>query len=1121
MTVLSSTKCSLIFLYLVCALVFTVQLAEAQDLEQPRNSNLIDLSQKDWGQGKQFSLQGTWLFSWNTFTHNTLIHDKPQGHQATWHEAPVWHEVTVPGPWNENPNQQSTNESSISPLGFGTYYQKILVPQNIHKVFMHLPDMASAYELWHNGEKLGGNGTIGINKTQEQAHYLPRVYELRPKNGEIELFIKTSNHHYLWGGIWYAPTITDESGVHKIRELPVLRAMSSGTVLLATSVLCLFMFLSRKQYKKLLYFSLFCLAIGIRRLCIDERVLYLTGLFDWQTLQSMENITLYLMLPLFLNYFQLTFPQTTSNKLPAVGWICALPFCLAALALEVETYTGFNPYFQILVLMFLPFVLFSWGRAFLTKLEYSKMFGFSLAIFIATVINDILNYSYIIQTTNLTHVGVLAFVLFQLVILMRRYLSNFLAIESLSETLKEKNRALVQHDEFKDDFLANTSHELRMPLHGMAGLAKTVRQAAPELSADATNKIRLIEATAVRLGNLVNDILDMSSLKHGKLNIQTHPAYLEPLIESTVLSLGPLIKNKPVALEYSVEENARVVLADEQRLQQILFNLIGNAIKFTKEGSIKVEAGLQEGQVVVSVNDTGIGMSSEQLATVLQAYETHNYQSGSELRGSGLGLSITKMLVELHGGTLNIESKEGLGTTVSFSLQSSNETPHTPVENHDLQVEEAPEIAPTPGFTANNTLTENALIFFADDEEVNRELVSSQLLAAGYRIEIFPDGQTLLNRLNEEVPELVLLDWVMPEKDGLVTCESIREHYDASDLPVIMLTAKHQIHDIVKAFNAGANDYLTKPYHEQELVARVSSQISVKRLLVATIENESLKAEVARQERQKAQLNIANQRLVTTLDSSQENIVLLSEDLDMIYANAGARALLDISASDFDTEAAFPAFLSDDSIRLLSHYVNSGQSGQPLVLRMKNKASELYTTINTVDIDQEHFLSLILTDEPADTDQNTQSLLSSLTQEIAENRQRMEQIESTLRQLNGSKQGDVVIPKVHSPELQSALDPKELVVKTLRAALISWERYTDKTKAELAEESHCWRVYLDGATAKTRTLDKYLSVKTLPAKPRWRAVIKTANYVLDHCELGSEDDAQLRDLVQQLTEAFS
>jgi hypothetical protein len=104
---------------------------------------------------------------------------------------------------------------------------------------------------------------------------------------------------------------------------------------------------------------------------------------------------------------------------------------------------------------------------------------------------------------------------------------------------------------------------------------------------------------------------------------------------------------------------------------------------------------------------------------------------------------------------------------------------------------------------------------------------------------------------------------------------------------------------------------------------------------------------------------------------------------------------------------------------------------------------------------------------------------------------------------------------------QSPVDPKELVVKTLRTTLISWERYTHKSKAELAEESHCWRVYLDGATAKTRTLDKYLSVKTLPAKPRWRAVIKTANYVLDHCELSTEDREELIDLVQQVTDAFS
>jgi signal transduction histidine kinase/DNA-binding response OmpR family regulator len=1101
-------------------LFFVVPFTQAENARQLESSTTLDLSQENWGQGKVFSLQSSWLFAWNVFTH-----DSSDKHQFTWHQ------VQVPGAWSDDSTKARAESASLPPVGYGTYYKKIRVPEDVPRVFMHLPDMASAYELWYNGEKLGGNGVIGKNKTQEAAGYLPRVYELRPRNGEIEIFITNSNHHYLWGGIWYAPRLTDESGVYKIRELPVLKAMTAGTLLLATSIFCFFMYLSRKQDAKILFFSLFCLAIGIRRLCMDERVLYMLNIFEWQTLQSMENITLYLMLPLFLSYFQFVFPQSVSKRLPALAWLCALPFCIAALFFQVQIYTSFNPYFQVVVLAFLPFILLGWGRAFRNKHKHSRMFGLSLLILVAAVINDMLNYSYIINTTNLTHMGVLAFVLFQLASLISRYLENFRAIEALSETLQEKNKALVQHDEFKDDFLASTSHELRMPLHGVAGLAKTVRISSPDLSMDSHNKIKLIESTAVRLGNLVNDILDMSSLKHGKLNIQMHPAYIEPLIESTILGLSPLINDKPISLDYKLEEGAGVVFADEQRLQQILYNLIGNAIKFTVEGYIKIDVRKRGSRVQVRITDSGIGMSSEQLKTAMQTYETHSQQAGSELRGSGLGLSITKMLIELHGGSLDIESEEGAGTVVTFTLQASGEVPSTSVEN-DSSLGSQPTPVAESSVVSDNSLTKEALIFYADDEEVNRELVSSQLLAAGYRVITFPDGQALLDRLelqDEESPELALLDWMMPGKDGLETCRSIRERYDASNLPVIMLTAKHQIHNIVQALNAGANDYLTKPYHEQELIARVSSQISVKRLLMAMIENEHLKVEVARHERQKQELNVSNQRLVKTLEASQENIILLNEDLDIVYANSGANtllgtnALLGVGSTDSDNieELALTNFVSTESIKALREYLNDIHSDQALVLELKHENKSVNTTVQTNDVEQDRFVSLILNDKPVSSDQETQGLLTSLTQEIAENRQRMEQIESTLLQLNGAVQPKEQSSLPGTASRRDETDPKELVVKTLRTALISWERYTHKTKAELAEESHCWRVYLDGVTAKTRTLDKYLNVNTLPAKPRWRAVIKTANYVLDHCELSQEDQQELSDLVQQLTQAYS
>jgi len=517
----------------------------------------------------------------------------------------------------------------------------------------------------------------------------------------------------------------------------------------------------------------------------------------------------------------------------------------------------------------------------------------------------------------------------------------------------------------------------------------------------------------------------------------------------------------------------------------------------------------------------------------LKPFETIEGQSSNEIRGTGLGLSITRMLVELHEGALTLRSVEGEGTTAEFTLPRAAVKPNIESKEHEaknyeqqalssnsvpINIDENTSVI-SPEF--HNCLTKNALIFYADDEEVNRELVASQLLDAGYQIKVFPNGQALLDSLPQSSPELILLDWMMPGKNGLDVCKEIREQFDAYTLPIIMLTARHQINDIVQALNAGANDYLTKPYHEQELTARVYSQVSVKRLLLASLENKQLKSEIQHQKQQKQQLNFSNLRLTNALDASQENILLLNEDLDIIFVNTGASTLLgieDAELSNFDqSDITITHYIAEASTNQLREHLNSNQVLRKLSIKLNTQSNSINASIQTIDSENERFLTLILHNIDTKTSTNTHELLSSLSLELSENRQRMEQIESTLIQLNTKDESNELEVNTHLPDS----DPKELVVKALRTTLITWERYTHKTKADLAEESHCWRVYVDGATAKTRTLDKYLSVKTLPAKPRWRAVIKTANYVLDHCSLSEEDQQDLNELIQKVNEAYS
>jgi len=621
-----------------------------------------DLSQHEWGAGHAFSLAGDWSFAWQQF---------PEPQHAF--NNTEWRSMPVPGAWSS----QREQENSYPSMGYASYALRVIVPANLPSIYLHLPDMASAYKLWVNGEPLAHNGVVGKTRLNETPAYLPKVIQAQPINGVVELLIHTSNYHYQWGGLWYAPTITDQSGVFAMRELPFIKASIAGTLLISTGLLSLALFLFRRGDKKVLYFSLLCFAVGIRRLVIDERVLYWFDWFNglgWHTLQGIENIIIYLLLPLFSSYFYYWFPKETNRKLITLSWLGCAPFCLAALFLEVHTYTQLNIPFQLLMLVIIPYIFFVYTKAFKARRTGTKMFGFSLLVFAACVINDILNYSYIINTPTMIHFGAIAFVLFQLSALVRRYLLNFKTIEALSAELKDHNDELVKLDEFKDEFLATTSHELRTPLHGISELALLLKEDSDRLNHSQKHKLDLIESTSKRLGNLVNDILDYSSIKHGKLSLSLNPTLLAPLANNVIQTLTPLAKGKQLILKCQLENGPEYVMADAYRLQQILFNLLGNAIKFTESGSIRLFSERIGNFVKIIIEDTGSGIPEDKIDILFQPFEQYSKNEHSRHNSTGLGLSIARQLVQLHAGELTLTSTLGKGTRAEFTLPIASAT---------------------------------------------------------------------------------------------------------------------------------------------------------------------------------------------------------------------------------------------------------------------------------------------------------------------------------------------------------------------------------------------------------------------------------------------------------------
>lgn len=411
---------------------------------------------------------------------------------------------------------------------------------------------------------------------------------------------------------------------------------------------------------------------------------------------------------------------------------------------------------------------------------------------------------------------------------------------------REITGRLQKLDKMKDEFLANTSHELRTPLNGIIGIAESLLDGATgALPPETRYNLSIILSSATRLAKQVDDILDFSRLKNRDLKLKRKPVDMYQLTQVVVALIEPLVGKKDVVLQNHIPPDLPFVEGDEDRLQQVMYNLIGNAIKFTDIGEITIRGREVDDMVEISVTDTGVGIPEDKFEVIFESFEQVDRSDAREFSGTGLGLTITKKLVELHGGEITVRSEVGKGSTFSFTLPVSSKPPEYRVydalrlatghlvgtpEETEIEPEVLQPVAPT-GEPADE---HRFKIMIVDDEPVNLQVLTNHLSLQNYAITQALNGMEALHTI--EVygkPDLILLDVMMPRMSGIDVCQRIRQKYSAHELPIILLTAKTQASDLVQGFAAGANDYVTKPFSKNALLARIRTHIQLSEYSIA------------------------------------------------------------------------------------------------------------------------------------------------------------------------------------------------------------------------------------------------------------------------------------------------
>jgi len=371
------------------------------------------------------------------------------------------------------------------------------------------------------------------------------------------------------------------------------------------------------------------------------------------------------------------------------------------------------------------------------------------------------------------------------------------------------------------------SHELRTPLNAVLGCTETLLE---EVYGPVTKRQRtslgLVEESGRHLLSLINDILDLSKVEAGMLELELGPVDTRELLESSLRFVKEPAHKKRVVLSISLDEQVGTIVADERRLKQVLVNLLTNAVKFTPEGgAVGLElVGHAEREVVeLSVRDTGIGIPREQMPSLFRPFVQLDGGLDRQYEGTGLGLSLVAKLVERHGGSVTVDSAgEGKGSCFTVALSWTPEAQAGGPGEGEAELAESGvrqalvvEDSPTSG--------DMPLLLLAEDNEANINMTSDYLRSKGYRLAVARNGEEALEQTRELSPDLILMDVQMPKVDGLSATRQIREDPALEPIPIIALTALAMRGDGERILEAGANEYMAKPVSLRDLLEKIET----------------------------------------------------------------------------------------------------------------------------------------------------------------------------------------------------------------------------------------------------------------------------------------------------------
>ena len=731
--------------------------------------------------------------------------------------------------------------------GYCTYRLKLLMDNQMDLNSVKVDFIQGAYELWADNKLITSVGQVGKTKDEMIPQLVPAIGSFYVEKEETYLVLRVSNFYNKYA---YIDTLVlgDSKEITAMRE----RKLGISLFILGCTVMAAIysfgVFINRRKEKAQLYFAIVCLIIAIRVLFIGQSfwMLLLQDLNYFVT-RKIKVWTFYSYIPFIILFIDYSYEKVMSTKVVKISKYLALLYTLIVIFIPTKYYLYYIAPFEVFALVSIFYMMYKISKIYIQKGQTDYIVVVGLFALFITRINDILYEYSIIITDSFAAIGILTFIIVNYYVLAGRKANELSNVENISAKLKSLN-------DLKDDFLAMTSHELKTPLNGIVGLTESiVNNKDANLDIDLREDLSLVNSSAKRLSNLVNDMMIFSKLKSNDVVLHRKPVNISNVIEMVIKFSQVSISKRNITFTNLIDKNAPYVFGDEDRIQQIMYNLLGNAMKFTHEGEIILSYEVKNSFVHIYVTDTGIGIPEQKLYKIFNQYEQVE-GIPQKYGGTGIGLYITKKLIEIQGGEIKVSSVIGIGSEFTFTLPLCTEQQlrvnleedifnEENKQSGEVQAEYSRPIDLKPNIVRmsmedvrkiineniNSFKKDKYKILIADDEYVNLKVLKNYLPKDTFEVLEATSGTEALRLVKENLDlDLVILDIMMPDILGYEVCEIIREKQSIFELPVLIMTADSKIENLVISFECGANDYLKKPFNRHELLSRINTLITLK-----------------------------------------------------------------------------------------------------------------------------------------------------------------------------------------------------------------------------------------------------------------------------------------------------